>query len=360
MENEKQQSTQTSLQQKKLWYKQPWVIVVGLIILLAIITRNSASLLMLLMLVSLICFLISWISPRIFYKLFGKESKALIRTIFGLAMFIFFVTFGIIPRGSESNKKYSEEEVKDISQDNAQPENGENKEEVKEEGQSQVAGKESTVEYEIIKTEDQSRKATGNKKMRYKIVVSSDGKDSNIEATIEKIISDITLGDNDIDEISLLLYSNNKLIEDGFGFDIASATWAPLGKLGNVTAEIAKSNNRDNYEISSNIIQKNLKESLSQNKETESLSIFPSREKALGIIKENAQKAWGDNYRMIKYKIDEQIEAYDWLVKQKGYPQIMEKAYEKWGNDYWWVRSEYKEQIMQDEYKKQVEAYESL
>ena len=63
---------------------------------------------------------------------------------------------------------------------------------------------------------------------------------------------------------------------------------------------------------------------------------------------------------MIKYKIDEQIEAYDWLVKQKGYPQIMEKAYEKWGNDYWWVRSEYKEQIMQDEYKKQVEAYESL
>lgn len=48
-----------------------------------------------LMLISLGCFLTSWLFPNIFYKLFRKESKALVRTTFGLASVIFFVAFGI-------------------------------------------------------------------------------------------------------------------------------------------------------------------------------------------------------------------------------------------------------------------------
>jgi hypothetical protein len=61
-----------------------------------------------LMLVSLGCFLISWIFPSIFYKLFRKESKVLIRTFFGLATIVFFVVFGVI---SDKNKPDSLREV---------------------------------------------------------------------------------------------------------------------------------------------------------------------------------------------------------------------------------------------------------
>lgn len=68
------------------------------------------------MLVSLGCFLISWIFPNIFYKLFRKESKALVRTIFGLATIIFFVAFGVI---SDKNKPDS---LKKIDQQLSQQE----------------------------------------------------------------------------------------------------------------------------------------------------------------------------------------------------------------------------------------------
>lgn len=65
-----------------------------------------------LMLISLGCFLISWLFPNIFYKLFQKESKALIRTTFGLASVIFFVAFGITSDTSKpENLKVAEQQT---------------------------------------------------------------------------------------------------------------------------------------------------------------------------------------------------------------------------------------------------------
>lgn len=121
-----------------------------------------------------------------------------------------------------------------------------------------------TADYEIVKIEDQSRKAIGkknlseyekseleelptNKKMLYRIVLSKDTKENQVKPTVEKIINKLTDDNSDIDEIILWLYSDTEMINNGY--DIGEAIWAPYGNLGNVDANIAKNNNRDNYVI---------------------------------------------------------------------------------------------------------------
>jgi len=76
-----------------------------------------------------------------------------------------------------------------------------------------------------------------------------------------------------------------------------------------------------------------------------------NRNEILKILKVEASAEWGNDYQMVQYEYENQIEAYDWVVKQDEYPDIMSSAKSEWGNDYTMV--EY-------EYKKQVKAYESL
>lgn len=121
-----------------------------------------------------------------------------------------------------------------------------------------------TASYEIVKIEDKSRKAFGkkslsqyttseieslpiNKKILYRVVLSQDIKESHVIPTVEEIIDKLTSSDSDIDEIILWLYSNEDISNSAY--DIGSAIWAPFGKLGNIDADIAKNNNRDNYKI---------------------------------------------------------------------------------------------------------------
>ena len=75
------------------------------------------------------------------------------------------------------------------------------------------------------------------------------------------------------------------------------------------------------------------------------------RASMLVILKTNASAKWGDNYEMVKYEYDNQVEAYDWVMAQTAYPDIMAKAKQKWGNNY---------EMVQYEYNNQVEAYKSL
>lgn len=75
------------------------------------------------------------------------------------------------------------------------------------------------------------------------------------------------------------------------------------------------------------------------------------RASMLVILKANASKEWGDNYEMVKYEYDNQVEAYDWVMAQTAYPDIMAKAKREWGNNY---------EMVQYEYNNQVEAYKSL
>ncbi|WP_445722169.1 hypothetical protein [Flavobacterium sp.] len=130
-------------------------------------------------------------------------------------------------------------------------------------------------EYTIEETEDISIKALDknlssyelneidelpiNKRLTCRILVPNDIKLNEVKPTIEKIISDITKKDNDIDELHLLLYSDKSLI-NGI-YDVAMAQWAP--KEGTQISEIAKSNNRESYETKINI-KENLETYLNQ------------------------------------------------------------------------------------------------
>ncbi len=134
------------------------------------------------------------------------------------------------------------------------------------------------VAYEIIDTEDLSHKAMVqrplssytwheltrlpmDKKIAYRVLVSPDIKANQIKPTIEKAISVITSEDPDIDEIILWLYSDKELVRGSY--DVAMATWAPGGILGNVDANIAQSNDRTGYELSIEVTH-NLEEYLEQ------------------------------------------------------------------------------------------------
>lgn len=157
----------------------------------------------------------------------------------------------------------------------------ENKEDTEIRNEVSPALKIETTDYEIVSIEDQSRKALGknlsqyeiseleelptNKKILYKIVFSKDIKENQVKPTIEKIISKLTTEDSDIDEIILWLYSDKELSNSSY--DIGTAIWAPFGKLGNINAEIAKNNNRDNYAIDYNI-KNNLEQYLDLKLET--------------------------------------------------------------------------------------------
>jgi len=138
-----------------------------------------------------------------------------------------------------------------------------------------------TADYEIVKIEDLSRKALGkkplsqyetseieklptNKKILYRIVLSKDVKENQVKPTVEKIITKLTSDDSDIDEIILWLYSDKEISNSTF--DIGTAIWAPNGKLGNIDANIAKNNNRDNYKIDYQI-KNNLDQYLTQKSE---------------------------------------------------------------------------------------------
>lgn len=75
------------------------------------------------------------------------------------------------------------------------------------------------------------------------------------------------------------------------------------------------------------------------------------RDTVLEILKAEAMKKWKDDYSMVKYELEKQTEAYDWVVKQTENLDIMKKAKAKWGNDYSMVKYEY---------EKQVEAFKAL
>lgn len=69
------------------------------------------------------------------------------------------------------------------------------------------------------------------------------------------------------------------------------------------------------------------------------------REDMIEIFKANALADWGDDYEMVKYVVDRQTEAYDWVVEQTEYPEIMERAKSEWQNDYEMIKYAYENQV---------------
>lgn len=64
----------------------------------------------------------------------------------------------------------------------------------------------------------------------------------------------------------------------------------------------------------------------------------------LAILKADASSKWGTDYQMVQYEYNNQVQAYDWVVAQTKYPDIMTKAKTKWSNDYQMIKYEYNNQ----------------
>ncbi len=115
------------------------------------------------------------------------------------------------------------------------------------------------VEYEIISEDDISYASV--KRKSYRIVVSLEITEEQVEPTVNEIINTLTTADGDVDEIHLLLYSDPDIV-DGI-YDVARAVWGVNGRLGDISYDAARSNDRSNHTTSITIKQ-DLEEYLQQ------------------------------------------------------------------------------------------------
>ena len=72
------------------------------------------------------------------------------------------------------------------------------------------------------------------------------------------------------------------------------------------------------------------------------------RDAVLATLLANATSKWVNDASMIQYAYNKQVQAYDWVVAQTAYPEIMAASQNKWGNDY---------EMVKYNYNKEVEAY---
>ncbi len=231
------------------------------------------TILVLLLVIIPILWIVGMIKPTLYKMLLrDKATRRIISIIFISLWVIDFIAIVAIAPPVEKLPDENKEVVSVENTDN-KPNNPEEK----------IDTTTSAVSYEIVKTEDMSRKAMGdkslsdyttaelkklptNKRMSYKVVVPTTIKVEQVKPTVDKIISDLTNKDKDIDEIILNLYSDKESINGMY--DVASAIWAPGGELGNVNASIASSNNRSGYKTTIQIKDK-LEEYLAQKSKSE-------------------------------------------------------------------------------------------
>ncbi|TXD50706.1 MULTISPECIES: hypothetical protein [unclassified Polaribacter] len=93
------------------------------------------------------------------------------------------------------------------------------------------------------------------------IVVPFDITKESLENTMKSIVYKKSRNDNDVDEIIIFAYDYKKDI--GMGYTFGKLLWAPKGKIGNATPEIAINNNRNSYKFDITIKNKvgNIKKS---------------------------------------------------------------------------------------------------
>ncbi len=219
-------------------------------------------------LLSIVGLIIGLVKPSVLSNIIKKEvTRKQAVLVFSGALILFFILLGITSESVQEVKKT----VKEAQENQEIPQAKDTDREIE------------AVDYEIIKKEDHSMKALGDKmlseyksqeienlptakRMSYRVLVSSDIKEGQVRPTVEKIVSDLSSKDNKIDSIHLLLYSDKEIVDGSY--DVAMATWAPGGKLGNITPEIVKSKDRTGYEISLSI-RDNLEEYLKSRAEQE-------------------------------------------------------------------------------------------
>ncbi|NPE31670.1 hypothetical protein HNV12_27680 [Methanococcoides sp. SA1] len=107
-------------------------------------------------------------------------------------------------------------------------------------------------DYEILETEDDSWKNAIRK--QYRVLISTDVSKEELRSTLIQIVMDETSKNSDIDAISIFAYDRK---EDVNGvYTLGTVDWCPNGNWGDVTSEIASSNDRSSYEYIFDIKQK--------------------------------------------------------------------------------------------------------
>lgn len=132
--------------------------------------------------------------------------------------------------------------------------------------QSQLAtprSEASPAGYTIVSTEDNSIKAITralstytvaeldslplNKRITVNAAIEGPITQDQVAPTLDAILSSVRASDPDADEVTVFLYSEPRLV--GQGYDVGTALWAPGGQRGGVTPQIAERNDRSTYRV---------------------------------------------------------------------------------------------------------------
>ncbi len=76
-----------------------------------------------------------------------------------------------------------------------------------------------------------------------------------------------------------------------------------------------------------------------------------TREEVLEILERNARREYPDNPARAKLEYDNQLAAYEWVLSQENYPDIMQKARREWGHNYIMVKWQYERDVQAHERK---------
>lgn len=102
------------------------------------------------------------------------------------------------------------------------------------------------------------------KELVLRVVVPLDIDEKDLKFTVSHIINKET-SDKDVDEITVFVYDRKE--DASSPYTVAKAIWAYQGKLGKITKEIAKNNDRKDYKITWNIKSRILTQSVHATKE---------------------------------------------------------------------------------------------
>ncbi|MCD4822581.1 MAG: hypothetical protein K8R11_11070 [Methanococcoides sp.] len=106
--------------------------------------------------------------------------------------------------------------------------------------------------YEIVEIEDDLWKSAIRK--QYRVLVPTDISKEELKATLIQIVLDKTSENKDIDAISIFAYDRREDVNGAY--TLGTVDWCPNGNWGDVTPEIASSNDRSSYEYVFDIKEK--------------------------------------------------------------------------------------------------------
>jgi hypothetical protein len=186
------------------------------------------------------------------------------------------------------------------------------------------------------------------KRKEYRVVVPEGLSKAEVKSVVKKIISDELEKDEDIDEMIIFLYDDERDIEGRY--TIARAIWAVNGGFGNTTPQIAKSNDKSRHKTTLDI-------RTPERKRPTPTATSPTYKKeepqdsddTMRLIRREAEKKWAGDYKMQEYEISQQVKAYNEIVgiNQSGGDvdkEILSKAFKKWYPDFKMILFEYKQQ----------------